>query len=145
MQAEGILRERHGAVEVWTLRRAEVKNALDRATLTALRDALEEVRFDGELRALVLTGAGTTFASGLDLNELRATMKSRVEVARLCDLGRQVCDGLAQLRVPVIAALPGPAIGGGAELALACDLRIAEPRGTLILKHTRMGVTPGWG
>jgi enoyl-CoA hydratase/carnithine racemase len=141
---ERLRRERHGAIAVWTLDRADKKNALDWATLFALDSALDAARYDPVLRAVVLTGAGDSFASGLDLDELRAR-RSPEQVARLHDLGRRVCDGIAQLRVPVIAALPGPAIGGGAELALACDVRIADPGAALTFKHVRMGVTPGWG
>ncbi len=136
--------ERRGLVAVWTIRRPEVRNALDFATLAALTAALVDARRDRRLRAVVLTGAGSTFVSGGDLRELR-TAVTRAHAARLADAGRRVCDGMARLAVPVIAALTGPAIGGGAELALGCDMRIADPQAKLSFKHGRMAVTTAWG
>jgi enoyl-CoA hydratase len=135
--------ERRGSVGVWTLARPDVKNALD-STFTALSRALLAARGDPTLRAVVLTGRGGTFASGGDLRELR-TATTVEDAGRLCDVGRAVCDAIAGLPVPVIAALPGPAIGGGAELAVACDLRVADARATLCFKHARMAVTTAWG
>ena len=147
MAREPLVVERRGAsgeVAVWTLSRPEVKNALDSATFAALGRALADARDDVRLRAVVLTGAGGTFVSGGDLRELRRATAS-AQAALLADTGREVCDAIARLPLPVIAALPGAAIGGGAELATACDLRVADERATVCFKHARMAVTTAWG
>jgi enoyl-CoA hydratase/carnithine racemase len=133
-----------GEVAVWTVSRPEAKNALDAATFDALANALDAATGDATLRAVVLTGAGDTFVSGGDLRELRSTT-TRADAERLGDLGAALCDAIGRLAVPVIAALPGAAIGGGAELATACDLRVADARATVCFKHARMGVTTAWG
>jgi enoyl-CoA hydratase len=146
-QQDGVARlriERDGDVALWTIDRPEVRNALDFATFDALAAALVEAKRDRGLRAVVLTGAGSAFVSGGDLRELRTAITRR-DAVRLSDSGRRVCDGIAKLRVPVIAALPGAAVGAGAELAIACDLRVADPRARLSFKQARMGVTTAWG
>lgn len=136
--------ERQGEVVIWRLARPHARNALDAATFAALRQALDDAAADRTLRAVVLTGEGNAFASGGDLRELR-TATNAEQAGQLADAGRQVCDGIARLPVPVLAALPGLAIGGGAELAIACDLRVADARATLCFKHARMAVTTAWG
>jgi enoyl-CoA hydratase len=136
--------ERNGAIAVWTIARPEAKNALSFAVMSELARAIEAASQDRSLRAVVLTAEGDVFVSGGDLRELRNATTS-ADAERLCDAGRAVCHGLADLDVPVIAALPGAAIGGGAELAVACDLRIADDRAKLCFKHVRMGLTTSWG
>ncbi len=136
--------EREGDVALWTITRPEVRNAFDFPTFEALHAAIKDAAHDPHLRAVVLTGAGSTFVSGGDLRELRDAT-TRADAGRIADQGRRMCDGIATLRVPVIAALPGPAVGGGAELAIACDLRIADARARLSFKHARMAVTTAWG
>jgi enoyl-CoA hydratase/carnithine racemase len=145
--SERLVVERRGPsdeVAVWTVSRPEAKNALDSATFEALARALADAAGDATLRAVVLTGAGDTFVSGGDLRELR-TATTTADAERLADAGRDVCDAIARLPLPVLAALPGAAIGGGAELATACDLRIADARATVCFKHARMAVTTAWG
>ena len=135
---------RDGDVLVWAIDRPKVRNAIDFATFDALLAAIDAAGRDRGVRAVVLTGAGTTFISGGDLRELR-TQTTRASAGRIAEQGRRVCDGIARLPVPVIAALPGPAVGGGAEIAVACDMRIAEVRARLSFKHARMAVTTAWG
>ncbi len=136
--------EREGAVAVWTIHRPESRNALDHATLRALAEAVGEANSEATLRAVVLTGSGTTFASGGDLRELR-DRNTRADAEHFSDLGWDLTRTMGEAAFPIIAALPGPAIGGGAELALACDLRVADPCATFAFRHVRMGVTTAWG
>jgi enoyl-CoA hydratase len=136
--------ERDGDVAIWTIARPQAKNALDYATLDGLQKAIAHAGNDRGLRAIVLTGEGKTFASGGDLRELRNAKTSR-DAEQLADLGRNVCIGMTHLAMPVIAALPGSAIGGGAELAIACDMRVADDRAKICFKHARMGLTTAWG
>lgn len=138
--------ERHadGAVIVWTIDRPAARNALDHPTLEALITAMREAAYDRELRSAVLTGAGHAFVSGGDLRALRERTTAD-DAERLSDLGYELMTAIGELPFPVIAALPGPAIGGGAELALACDMRVADMRARIAFKQTRMGVTTAWG
>jgi len=136
--------ERDGAVAVWTLERPETKNALNWALIEALVTALDDASKDRSLRAVVLTGAGNAFVSGGDLRELRGVITPD-ETNKFADAGEELCRRIEDLPVPVIAAIPGPAYGGGAELALACDLRIADERARFSFKQVRMGITTAWG
>jgi enoyl-CoA hydratase/carnithine racemase len=136
--------ERHGAIAVWTVDRPQVKNALDVEALRSLLDVVREASRDADLRAAVLTGEGHVFISGADLREFR-NRNSPQDAELLSDAGYDLTKALAELPFPVIAALPGPAIGGGAEIALACDMRIADVRARMEFKQVRMGVTTSWG
>lgn len=136
--------ERQGAVAIWTIARPEAKNALDHATLNELIDAVAEAGRDRSVRAVVLTGEGHTFVSGGDLRELRGKNTPQ-DAERFSDLGWDLTRAMSELPVPIVCAMPGPAIGGGAELALACDMRVADLRAKISFKQVRMGVTTAWG
>jgi enoyl-CoA hydratase/carnithine racemase len=121
-----------------------VRNAIDESVVRGLELALAGAEADLSVRCVVLTGEGDkAFISGADLNSLRDAASE--ERTLLDERMNKLLQGLEALPVPIIAALNGVAIGGGAEVALACDLRIAEPHASMTFKHAAMGVTPGWG
>ncbi|WP_394820526.1 enoyl-CoA hydratase/isomerase family protein [Pendulispora albinea] len=129
---------------IWTIARPEVKNALNEATFRALSAAVDDARDDQTVRCVILTGEGDAFCAGGDLNEVR-DITSQEATERFARLGEELCSRLEALEVPVLAAIPGVAYGGGAELALACDMRIADASARLSFKQVRMGVTSAWG
>jgi enoyl-CoA hydratase len=136
--------ERIDRTLVWTITRPEAKNALNRDAIEQLLRAADDAGKDPTLRAVVLTGEGDTFVSGGDLRELRDAVTAK-QAEEFSEAGAALCAKLEALPVPVIAALPGPALGGGVELALACDLRVADARARLSFRQVRMGVTTAWG
>jgi enoyl-CoA hydratase len=133
--------ERRGAVLVLTLDRPEVLNALDRATLEALRARLAEV--PGDVRALVLTGAGRAFAAGADIAEMRGLRPTEAEA--FSRLGHEALAALEALPVPTLAAVNGFALGGGCELACACDWIYASTTARFGQPEVGLGLIPGFG
>jgi enoyl-CoA hydratase len=132
------------AVAVVTVNRPDAMNALDVATLTELRDRLLELRDDDAVRVVVLKGAGgRAFIAGADI---KAMSEMDVDRAKAWgELGHEAGRLLETMRQPTIAAIDGFALGGGCELALACDLRYASPRSKLGQPEINLGIIPGWG
>lgn len=129
-----LLAERRGRVQVLTLNRPRRRNALDTPLLRALESAFAAAEADAEVDVIVLTGADPAFCGGVDLRELE-------ERGRAPEMGAPL-EGVGK---PVIAAVNGPAITGGLELALMCDLLIASERAAFGDTHGRVGLVPGWG
>jgi enoyl-CoA hydratase len=131
-------------VAVVTIDREEALNALDVETLTALREALTALASDTAVRVVVLTGAGEkAFAAGADIKYM-----SRLDVggAQVWGaLGHEVARLLETMPKPTIAAINGFALGGGCELALACDVRYCSSRAKLGQPEINLGIVPGWG
>ena len=135
---------REGAVAVLTIDRPEAMNALDVGTLEELRDRLVELRDDKEVGAIVLTGAGEkAFAAGADIKYMSAL--SVDEAKEWGGLGQEVGRLLETGPKATIAAVNGFALGGGCELALACDIRYASSTAKLGQPEVNLGIFPGWG
>jgi len=132
------------AVAVVTIDRQDALNALDVATLSELRDGLRELGGDTSVRALVLTGAGDrAFAAGADIKYMSTLSPEQAKVWG--GLGHEAGNLLETMPKPTIAAINGFALGGGCELALACDIRYASSRAKLGQPEINLGIVPGWG
>jgi enoyl-CoA hydratase len=136
--------EREDAVALVTIDRPEALNALDVATLTELRDRLLELSGDDEIRVVILTGAGEkAFVAGADIKYMSGL---GVEEAKAWGaLGHEAGRLLETMPKPTIAAVNGFALGGGCELALACDLRFASSSAKFGQPEVNLGIIPGWG
>jgi enoyl-CoA hydratase len=136
--------ERDDAVATVTINRPEAMNALDVATLTELRDRLQELAADADVRVVILTGAGDrAFAAGADIKYMSAL--DVAEAKAWGALGHETSRQLETMPQPTIAAVNGFALGGGCELALACDLRYAARTAKLGQPEINLGIIPGWG
>ncbi len=144
MPFDNLRLEREDAVATITIDRQRVLNALSAAVIEDLRHAVLDVKHDGAVRAVVITGAGEkAFVAGADINEL-----SRLSPADARDYalrGQHVFDLIANMGKPVIAAVNGYALGGGCELAMACTLRFAAESAVFGQPEIDLGLIPGYG
>jgi len=142
-----VLVERRARAAFLTLNRPEAANALSKGLVAALEGAFGElaaaIKRGEDLRAVVLTGSGKAFSAGADLKERRAMTLD--ETWGFLDELNRLVNAVAAFPRPVIAALNGAAFGGGLELALACDIRIAADGAEIGLTEVRLGVMPGAG
>lgn len=142
--SDPVLLDLAASIAVITFNRPAVRNALNPAAMAALKNIVHQLAVLPALRAVILTGAGGTFISGGDVRELHQQMTEQAGLEQH-DLMHATLERLSTLPVPVIAAIEGAARGGGCEVALACDLRVAAEDATLGFAQIRMSVTPGWG
>ncbi len=137
-----VLVERDGAVARLILNRPEARNALDLPMVNALRAALDELAEDGDLAAVVLTGAGDkAFVAGADIAQLR----DRKAPEAFRRINQAVFRHVEEFPAPTIAAVRGWALGGGCELAMACDLRVAAESARFGQPEVGLGIIPGAG
>ncbi len=135
---------KEGFVGVLTLERPDVFNCLNLDTLVTLRGRIADIALDREIRAVIVTGSGDkAFCTGADLKERRNMSPQQVQV--YIRTIRDTFTELEKLPKPVIAAVNGLALGGGTELALACDLRIMSENAQMGLTETALGIIPGAG
>lgn len=135
--------DRDGEVAVVTIRRPEKLNALDLATVGALLDAFRGLSADGATRAAVFTGEGKAFIAGADIAAMAGM--SPVEARRFASHGHALGAAIESAPFPIIAAVNGFALGGGCELALACDFIYASEKAKLGQPEVKLGVIPGFG
>ena len=124
---------------VWRLNRPEVRNAIDQALVTALHEACADA--EANPRVVLIVGEGGTFAAGADIAQLRARRRDDA----LRGINSSVFDRIHRLPMPTIALIDGYALGGGAELAYACDFRIGTPRTTIGNPETGLGILAAAG
>jgi enoyl-CoA hydratase/carnithine racemase len=144
MDQQLVLEERQGQVVVLTLNRPDVMNSFNFALLRALKERMEALQFDSDARVIIVRGAGEkAFCAGADLKE-RASL-SETQVKEFIYTIRSLFTYIESHNKPVIAAVNGIALGGGTELALACDIRIASSTASMGLTETRLAIIPGAG
>jgi enoyl-CoA hydratase/carnithine racemase len=130
-----------GPVRVVTLNRPEARNALSRALIRAIFDALTEADADESVRAVVITGTDPAFCAGVDLKEAQRNGTAYFEEFRSHDC----IAAPARMRTPIIGAINGATFTGGLEMALGCDFLIASERAVFADTHARVGILPGGG
>ena len=138
-----LLCEIKNQVAILTLNRPEVHNAINMSMRKQLEDIWDELNTNDDVRVGIITGAGKSFCSGVDLKE-RKDMTEK-EVTRLRERGPVIQGKILNLYKPVIAAINGNALAGGLEIALACDIRIASEKAVFALPETTLGIMPGGG
>lgn len=143
MSLATLLVEREGAVQIVTINRPKVLNALNTQTIDELERVIREAGQDEGVRAIVITGAGDkSFVAGADINELAVLTPAQGQ--RHGRRGQAVFDQIEQLGKPVIAAVNGFALGGGCELAMACTLRLASEHARFGQPEINLGIIPGY-
>jgi enoyl-CoA hydratase len=136
--------ERRDSVAVLTLNRPEALNALSPEMLDRLEERLDEIAADPGLRAVVLTGAGEkAFCAGADIAHMRDA--DALDARAFAQRGHRLADRIEGLPTPVVAAVNGYALGGGCEIALACDVRVAAQTARFGQPEVTLGIVPGWG
>jgi enoyl-CoA hydratase/carnithine racemase len=141
--ARNVLVERDGDVAVVVVRRPEVRNALSSATMRELDEAFAALAADADVRGIVLTSFDGAIA-GADIGEL-AALPDAAACEATARASQAVLDGIAASRKPVVAAVDGPVLGGGAELSMACHARVVGPSLVLGQPEVNLGIIPGSG
>lgn len=144
MEMKFIIFEKSEGIATITLNRPEALNAFNKEVIEEIMHALEDVKNDENIRVVVLTGSGEkAFSAGADIKAM-AGMTS-LKARELSLTGERLCVALESLEKPVIAALNGYALGGGLEVAMSCDIRIASENARVGQTEINIGLIPGWG
>jgi enoyl-CoA hydratase len=144
MEFKFIIYEKSEGVATITLNRPEALNAFSKEVVAEVLRAVEDVKSDENVRVVVLTGAGEkAFSAGADIKAMAGM--TALKARELSLMGESLCLAFENLEKPVIAAINGYALGGGMEVAMACDLRIASENARMGQTEVNIGLIPGWG
>jgi enoyl-CoA hydratase len=144
MEFKLIIYEKSEGIATITLNRPEALNAFSKEVVTEIMQALEDVKNDESVRVVVLTGAGEkAFSAGADIKAMVGM--NALKARELSLMGEKLCVALESLEKPVIAAINGYAFGGGMEVSMACDIRIASENALMGQTEINIGLIPGWG
>lgn len=142
MEFTNLIVERENGVAIVKMNRPQALNSLNRETLLELEKGMHELSDDPSVKVIILTGEGKAFVAGADISEMMGL--SAVQAREFARLGQRVLSYIENLEKPVIAAVNGFALGGGCELALACDLRVASDKVKIGQPELNLGVIPGF-
>ncbi|TVR38220.1 MAG: hypothetical protein EA394_11040 [Bacteroidia bacterium] len=144
MKEEQIITEkRNGPVVLWTISRPKALNALNSRFFSEFNKMLKNLKKDETVRVLMITGEGKAFVAGADIGEMQHMDEAQAQ--EFSRIGQDAFARLSSLPFPVIAVVNGYALGGGCELAMACDIRIASENAVLGMPEARLGLIPGYG
>ena len=144
MNCEFILAEKENSIAIVTINRPKALNALNTQVLTELKETFISLESDKEVKVIILTGSGDkSFVAGADISEMVA--KDPFEAERFAMAGQEAFAAIEKLKKPVIVAINGFALGGGCELAMACDIRIASTKAKFAQPEVGLGIIPGFG
>ena len=144
MELENVLLEKEGNIGILSVNRPKALNALNEATLLDIDKAIDAVAVDDEIDVLIVTGAGNkAFVAGADITFMQPL--NALEGRAFGMLGQDVFRKIEELEIPVIAAVNGFALGGGCELAMCCDFRVASENAKFGQPEVGLGITPGYG
>lgn len=144
MEYKNTIYEKSEGIATITINRPKVFNAFNEETVSEVLDQLEDARKDENVRVIIITGAGDrSFSAGADINVMKGM--NPLGARKLSMMGYKICTKIEKLEKPVIAAINGYALGGGLELAMACDLRIASEKVRMGQTEINIGFIPGWG
>jgi enoyl-CoA hydratase len=143
VEYKNIVLQKEDKVAILTISRPKALNALNTETLKELNLAIDEIANDDQIYAIIITGEGKAFVAGADISEMKDL--DVMGGKRFGNFGNSVFRKLETLEKPVIAAVNGFALGGGCELAMACDIRIASSKAKFGQPESGLGITPGFG
>jgi enoyl-CoA hydratase len=144
MEYKYIIYEKSDGVATIILNRPEALNAFSKDVVSEILHVLEDIKNDENVRVVILTGAGEkAFSAGADIKSMAGM--NALKARELSLMGEKLCVALENLEKPVIAALNGYALGGGLEVAMSCDLRIASENARVGQTEVNIGLIPGWG
>ena len=144
MEYQNLLVGLEAGIQIITINRPKVLNALNTATLTELRQAIKVAEENSEVKVVIITGSGDkAFVAGADIAQMKEL--DILEGRQMTILGQDVFNEIEAMAKPVIAAINGFALGGGCELAMACDIRIASDKAKFGQPEVNLGIIPGYG